>query len=386
MRAFLVLSLASALLGLAAGLYETILPFFLKSLKLDMRAMAFVYAAAGLSFLARPLVGAASDRLRRKLFYSGAVWVRAAALALTPLVPAGLQVAPKLLSDASSRVRQALHAVLSFETAPASFRLFQGRTRAFEWLAMALGALGAGFLAASGAGYWSFFAAAGACAALAGLVFFVGFPEPARGERPGRLSFREFFSVPRGLRLLTVIVFLFNAALSTSHCHVMPLFFTERLGMSIAGVAVVLAAHRVTIGLPMLFSGFFFKKNLRAAYAGFMCLEGLFIAGSGLVPRGLPALAVGVWLMHDLVGAGLWAPIQDYYIQRLSSGRERAAQSGKVLSLGGLGFIVGPLVAGLVAPTGELVHWSFIASGMMVASVSVLVIFLPRLEEPRQSE
>ena len=79
MRAFFILSLASALLGLAAGLYDTILPFYLRSLKMDMRAMAFLYAAAGMSFLARPLVGAASDRLRRKLFYGGAVWVRAAA-------------------------------------------------------------------------------------------------------------------------------------------------------------------------------------------------------------------------------------------------------------------------------------------------------------------
>ncbi len=386
MRAFVILSVASAFLGLAAGLYETILPVFLSWLGLDFRSMAFIYAAAGLSFLARPLVGAASDRLRRKFFYGGAVWVSAAAFFLTPLVPAGFQVVPKLFSDAAMRVRQALHAVLSYETAARSFRLFQGRTRGFEWLAAAGGALVVTLLALSGAKYSTFFAVGGACAGIAGLVFFLGFPEPERKERPGRFTLRELFRVPRGLRFLALIVFLFNAAVSTSHCHVMPLFFRDRFGMSVAAVGVILAGHRATIGLPMLFSGKLFRENLRAAYAGFMCLEGLLMAGSGLVPRELPALAVGVWLMHDLVGAGLWGPIQDYYIQRLAPARGRAAESGKVLSIGGLGFIAGPLIAGLVAPTGELIHRAFIVSGAMIALVSVLVIFLPRLEEPAQME
>ena len=78
-----------------------------------------------------------------------------------------------------------------------------------------------------------------------------------------------------------------------------------------------------------------------------------------------------VWLAHDLIGAGVWVPIQSAFIQKYSREDRRGRDVSKVLALGSLGWIFGPLLAG-----GIFDRWyggPFVLSGaIMILSAFVL--------------
>jgi len=63
------------------------------------------------------------------------------------------------------------------------------------------------------------------------------------------------------------------------------------------------------------------------------------IAAAALVPNFYAAR--GVWLLHDLIAAGVWTPIQSLIIQDHTRPETRALEMGKVLAFGGIGTILG---------------------------------------------
>lgn len=77
-----------------------------------------------------------------------------------------------------------------------------------------------------------------------------------------------------------------------------------------------LTAHRISLGLPMLFVGQFVRRASRSLYVAFMGYEGLALMASALIPNFTWATAV--WLTHDLVGAAVWLPIQKTWMQQFA--------------------------------------------------------------------
>jgi hypothetical protein len=179
----------------------------------------------------------------------------------------------------------------------------------------------------------------------------------------------------RNLLLIAASGFVFAAGLSTSHCFVMPLFFTRKFGSSESVVAWVMLLHRFTIGVPMLLVGQLGLRHLKVAYISTMVAEGLALIGSVLAPSFLSSAFI--WLLHDLIGAGIWQPIQYMIIQAYSNDATRGLEVGKVLTLAGLGGIIGPLVAG--ALFGHWVNGPFLLSGVLMAA-SAVPLFGLRLE------
>jgi MFS family permease len=79
-------------------------------------------------------------------------------------------------------------------------------------------------------------------------------------------------------------------------------------------------------------------------------------------------------LSHDLIGAGIWSPIQATLIQRFSSDEKRGLDVGKVLAWGSIGAIFGPLIAGNLALISSKLP--FFISGILIIIAVTPLLFL----------
>jgi len=378
----------SALFGLGSGAYEFLLPYYLSERHISFASMGIIFAlpTVGVLFL-RVYLGKLSDLWGRKVFYSAALAASALASWTTALVAGVFPLTLlKSLREAAGLTRDTMHPIVLWEDNRPRFLDFIGKTRAAEYVLMGLGSILAGAVvgrSASGIGLKM----AGLILAACTILFLVGFRE--KWDRPSRtLHLRGRRSPLRMERNLVVIAaagFIFTAGLSTSHCFVMPLFFSDKFGVEKETVAWVMFLHRVTLALPMLLIGRLGLRRLKVAYILAVTLEGLTLAGS-VFPSDF-VLAAAVWLLHDLIGAGIWQPVQSAVIQRYSKDGARGFEVGTVMTLSGLGGIIGPLLAGAVF--GRNVNAPFFISGLLMV-VSAGPLFALRLEgfeemEPAES-
>jgi len=162
----------------------------------------------------------------------------------------------------------------------------------------------------------------------------------------------------------------------------MPLFFSEKFGVSEYTVSWIMVAHRLTIALPLLVAGSLPIRNLKGVYIWTLAVEGAVLSASAVIPNFYGAAIV--WLLHDLLGAGVWIPVQNLIIQDYTDPDQRALQLGKILAYGGIGTIIGPGLAGVLS---EFVNISapFFASGilMIAAAVALLPLRLDKGAEIR---
>jgi predicted MFS family arabinose efflux permease len=179
------------------------------------------------------------------------------------------------------------------------------------------------------------------------------------------------------LIIIMISVFIFNIGMTTSHCFIMPLFFSEKFGVSEYAVSWVMLLHRLTIALPLLLAGSLRIRRLKAVYIGALAFEGTLLSASALIPHFHPA--AGVWLLHDLLGAGVWIPVQGLLIQQHTSPETRALTVGKLMAYGGIGTIIGPWLAGHLSQHLNI-SAPFFASGLLLilAALALLPLRLPR--------
>ncbi|HUW31707.1 MAG TPA: MFS transporter [Planctomycetota bacterium] len=386
-----VLLFVSISFGLSFGIYETLLPLYWDSRGMSFATMGWIWAVSAASvFLLRVHVGRLSDRFGRKLFYTISLGVSAATNFATPLLPNVLmQAALKTSREAAVLVRDVMHSTILYERDASTFMGSLGLTRGAEYACHGFGSLMAGLLAMAAAtsGRPSYTAplllAAGLV--LAANVVFTGFypnvPPPATPLGTRQVSsIREIFSLdlPPKLWLLVAFTFIFNTGLITTHCFIMPIYFKNLLTGSgrfdetnvLLAVAVIMMLHRLTSGVPMMLIGPRLRKNLKGLFITFVFFEGVALAATPLIAN--LWLAIAVWLTHDLLGAGIWSPIQQAYIQKYSRPDSRGADVSKVLALGQFGGVLGPLLASTL-----LRHASqgapFLVGGIIV-SLSALIL------------
>ena len=373
----------SVVFGATTGIYEFILPYYLKERGLSFESMGAIFAIAAAGMLGvRIAMGELADRWGRKLFYGLSLAGTAAAMGLTPLSGSVLgQGVLKTLREAMYLTRDTLHPVILYEESRGQFMSFIGKTRGFEFLFQAAGTVVAGLaLATIGTG-GNLFLAAG----LTGVGFFIFwffFREswvPHQKLSRGGLRQLLSFEMHRNLKIITISVFIFNIGMTTSHCFIMPLFFSEKFGVSREVVAWVMVGHRLTIALPLLLAGNIWMRNLKGVYIVALLLEGAIQGGSALIPGF--GWATGVWLLHDFLGAGVWIPVQNLIIQEHTRPESRALEVGKILAFGGVGTIVGPLLAGFLSQRVN-VSAPFLISGIGMMLCAIPLFWL-RLTDPR---
>ena len=376
-RNIAVLILVSSIFGLSVGVYDVLLPYYLDFLGLSMQTMGLIFSLAALIIaLSSIYMASLSDVWGRKAFYSAGVLIGAAAASFTPLARTpSLLVVAKTMREAATRFRDSLQGVLIYEFASKRFMDFFSKTRGLEYLSEGSGQMIAGSVLVL-AGFSGSFYICGVMLLIASAVFFAGFREKKRASRLGqaRLPLKEIFSLhlPRPLTLITLSSFVFSLGLSTSHCFIMPLFFAKKFGATVVQVSIILGLHRLSLALPLIFTGSLVKSSFKKLYILSMVYEGSALAISGAAPTLL--LSSVVWLTHDVGGAGLWIPIQAGFIQRYARPGLRARDASRVRALGSLGWIFGPVLAGVLAPVS--IGLPFIVSGLIVVSSVMPILAL----------
>jgi MFS family permease len=379
-----VLLLVSILFGVAGGIYEFILPYYLEGRGLSFRSMGYVFAVSTVAmFGVRIGLGNAADRWGSKRLYLLSVFSAAFACFATPFTASlALLIALKTMREVGVLARDTAHPILLYSEGRGRFVDFIGKTRGMEFLFQAVGTFIAGVGIASIGDRGSLWIGAGALAAAMGLLT-VGVRSQERraaGATPGVRGLLSF-DLPRNLKVIMVANFIFSVGLSTSHCFIMPLFFSQKFGVSPSAVSTVMVIHRLTFVLPMLLVGYLHIRNYKSVFILTVIREGIAMSAGAVIPDFFWASAV--WLLHDLVGAGVWIPIQSAIIQDECREASRGLDLSKTLAFSALGGAIGPILAGYLADVS--ISAPFFVSGALVTA-SAGVLFRLRLRQGAEQE
>lgn len=368
-----VLLAVSILFGIAGGIYEFVLPYYLEGQGLSFKRMGYLFAVSTAAmFAVRIGLGNVADRWGSKRLYLLSVLACAVACLGTPFTASlALLIVLRTMREVGVLARDTAHPILIFMEGRGRFVDFIGKTRGMEFLFQAVGTFIAGMGIASIGDRGSLWMGAGALG-LAVVLLSVGVRAPERTHSPAPTGFRKAvsFDLPRNLRVIMVSSFIFSAGLSTSHCFIMPLFFSTKFGVSPSTVSTVMVLHRLTFVLPMLLIGYLPLHNYKRVFILTVILEGIAMSAGAIIPDFFWASAI--WLLHDLVGAGIWGPIQAAIIQDECRDTSRGRDLSKTLAFSALGGAVGPIMAGYLVDFSISAPF-FVSGVLMVASAGVLL-------------
>jgi len=369
----------SGLAGLAFEIYELTFSLYLKDLGLSGLQMGSIFAVAALAtVLLRIYLGHLSDRLGRKGIYGGSLALCGAACLMTPLTAAPLALkALRSLRDGADCVRQAMHALFLYDASPRRFKSLLCWTRGFEVALQGCGALLAGYLVAR-VSFQAPMAVAGVAVIVGGAVLVLGLPREGRNHHTReRLGLRSLLGLdlPPVLKLITARQFVFQVGLTASHCFIMQQWFMLKFGAPAATVGIIMAVHRFAFGLPMMVAGMLPLRRLRLAATVAITIQGLSVAGATLF--GNLWVAVFVWILHDMIGASVWNPINVEWVQRFSEEGRRGRQASQSETISTLGAALGPLIAGWCVQRGWI-DGPFVTSGVLTVASVIPIAWLPR--------
>jgi len=362
--------------GFSKGLFDLAVPLYLKGHGFSFRQIGYIFSISALViFLLRLYLARLSDIVGRKLLYVGS-------LALTCLSYLGFPAVHRLLglaalktgADLSFGVRETMHATALYESRTHGYLSLQGKTRGVEYACMGLGALSAGLLIAA-ASYSVTFAVPSAVLAVTTVAFALWFHEPATLEtrRPGGLVELLTTAFPREIRVMAISGFIFGVAVSASHHYLPPLFFQSKFGLDTEQIGRVQLVHTLSHVPALFIVGWLVRRRLKVVFFCTLFVEGILLALTGCFRSLVPTLAF--WWSHDLIGAGLWAPVQWVLIQRYAREGSRGLDASVVPAVTALGFILGPLLTGYLETVS--ISLPMIVSGAMMSLAAVPLLWLP---------
>ncbi len=382
-----LLILASAIFGLGIGLYDFLLPFFLDDLNISYGNMGIIFSfSALLLFFIRIYAGHISDTFGRKHIFGLSLFFCGITNLFTPFFPfIGPQIFLKSLREASLAIKETVQQLLIFDRWKKSFRIVVAWVAGFDATFQGVGTIVGGVLLAA-LGYKHTFMYVGLLVLLIYALFSFKFREASSQVEnqkflkrvnfadlkafPWASPFRHRLSYP--LFLLNISGFLLGVGISMSHSFIAPLFFYHKFSISPVVVSVIIAFHRLSLGLPMIITGKVVKWNLKWTTIIAILIQGIFTS-IAIIPKYFLTASI-VWLLHDIIGASFWVPARNTLIQHYSRDKSRGLDVGMVLAWQALGWIFGPLIAGFVSQYS--IDYPFLLSGIVVALAAIPIFWL----------
>jgi MFS family permease len=384
-RNLVAVLLAGVFQAAAYGIYETSLPLYLEHMGVSFLSMGIIFGLSQTGIVVvRYLVGYQSDLHGRKPFFVWSLVLSGISAAVIPAWPRpGVILVVRTVREVAGNVREIMRSIVVFEHSGARFVSWIGRVVGSEFFFMAVGAVAAGAII-TGLGYEWTFLISGALSLVAGLGVARFFhEEPGERKPPVRKvsMIREMLALdlPPNLWIVTASSFIFNIGLSSSHSFYLLLFWKDKFALSVVALGTIQMLHRFALGIPMVFAGTlidrpFFARHYKALYFASMTAQGLSIAASAAIPN--PYIAVGIFLLHDVLGATFWSPIHAHFVQDNARPAQRGRDVALASGLGSLGLVFGPLLAGLLIDRFGWRNGPYLASGIITVLAAFLILRL----------
>ena len=139
--------------------------------------------------------------------------------------------------------------------------------------------------------------------------------------------------------------------------------------MSLAIIAFLMVAHRLSMGLPMMFIGRLTGKRPKLFYLTALICSGVSLTLTPFLSRAL--IAIPVWIAHDLLGASIYIPVHHYLVQKHAGEDIRGLHVSKSFAYGSLGMVPGFLLSGYLYNVN--IGAPFFAAGVVAFLASFLV-------------
>ncbi len=138
-----VITVTAILFGLSFGIYDLVLPLWLKANGISYIQMGWIFAVSNGVMMIIPIVsGWMADHFGRKRFFVTGLGFCAATYLVTPLtIHTGLQTMLRTVQRAASGIYESLQGVLLFETNRVKFVSSIRFARGFDFNCRPLGAL-----------------------------------------------------------------------------------------------------------------------------------------------------------------------------------------------------------------------------------------------------
>ena len=387
-RALIALLVAGAFQATAFGIYEFALPLYLDFLRISFTSMGIIFGVSQFGILAvRYLVGSRSDVVGRKPFLVDALGLITVSTAVLPAVTGTATLAAaKMVRDAAGVVRDAMRSLAVYEAAGARFVRWIGRAIGSEFFFMAVGAVSAGWIISRLGWSWTFGLSAVLSAAATFTVWrwfredpgIVRTTAATAGADRGVTRWLGI-ALPPNLWVLTASSFVFNVGLTMSHTFYLVLFFKDKFGFAVPVLGALQMAHRFSLGIPMMVAGQWMdrpglRRHYKAIFIVSMAAQGACLSATAVVPGAL--LACGFFILHDILGATFFSPIQADFLQRWARPAWRGRDVALATGLGSLGAIFGPLLAGFLLDRLAWQNGPFLVSGLVIVAASLVILRL----------
>jgi len=383
-----VIAAAIAVFGLSTGLQETMFPLLLDVRGLTMFQIGSVFTASmlPLAFIT-VLVGGLSDTLDTAPFFIASLLLASASHGIASLAyDAWTAFTAKILFDLATVFKNAVVSVMLFRLSRDSFVKNYSIATGLEFTSQAVGLALAGVIVKL-LGYEGGFILSSFLLATIFALALIGIGWRGRVVRPRKSVFSIFkggWGLNRELWVLALSGAMLSFGTYLSHGFIPPLYFTKRYGLNEIVLSALMTLHRLSLGLPML-AAYRPIKLLRrlppsAALAIPICVEGVSLLATPFAPSLLTAVAF--WLPHDLLGASIWIPLRNEYVQRHCREDTRGLDTNKVSLVILLGGAPAPIVAGIVAE--KSIGLPFIASGLIVLTAATTIFLFYKGERPSE--
>ena len=154
------------------------------------------------------------------------------------------------------------------------------------------------------------------------------------------------------------------------------LFFFKKFCFAPFLVGILLALHRISLGIPLLITGKLIKKYHKKIFLYAVVFQGITISLTVLMPTFF--LACIMFLLHDILGASFWQPIYNGYIQKFSRETKRGKDTSVVFAYTSIGKILAPIFAGYLASLN--INYPFFFSGLITIFAFIPILTFPDLK------
>lgn len=378
-RGLIALTVSTWFFGFSSGLYEILLPLYMDSLSISLMDIGYVFTVSALfiAFL-NIILGAKSDVYGRKIFIASALLLGGFSHLVTPFFSSVIMIAiVKTMFDSAIAIRGAVFTPMVYEQDRQSFLSSYSRISGLEFISQAIGLISAGLLV-SMFDYRVAFTISSILQIMGFLMLTLFFKEKRMVKEKNVLKISDGRNVEkkfsRELNILSVSGLVLLIGSSATHYFTMPLFFSKKFSLSPEVLSILMTIHRLSLGVPMLYSDKIIKSSKRFSYKSFLILfttmQGLFTA-LATIPKGFLTSAF-IWLLHDPFGASVWFTLRNYLIQRYSGDKTRGRDYNIVAFISSIGSVIGPFIAGYFGSID--INFPFLIGGLIMILSNLLLI------------